>query len=328
MRIYVRTTAPEWLFGDRADVVSYTPQALDVGILQRDSLAMDLKKTLKACERFYSAAPAIIEREQSFIRDNEIKLIVGDIPPLCFEIATEAEIPSLAISNFTWDEIYRTYSTAYSGFAGIAEQVTEYYRQATLALILPYPCDMGMFPRREAIPWVARASRLTKKQARAHFALPAATKIVLLSFGGLGLERLPWDKFTSLRNFYFVATGNRQIEKGNLRILTERQDRYEDLVRAVDVIVTKPGYGIVADALAHRVPMLYTDRGEFPEYPRLVQALQDCATAEYIPQTKLLSGNLAPYLDALLSKPHNWLEVGLDGATAAAEKIIEFAHRA
>jgi UDP-N-acetylglucosamine:LPS N-acetylglucosamine transferase len=91
----------------------------------------------------------------------------------------------------------------------------------------------------------------------------------------------------------------------------------------VDAIVTKPGYGIVADAIAHQLPMLYTDRGEFPEYPRLVEALNDCATAEFIPQSELLSGNIAPYLQTPLQKPPNWPEVPLNGAQVAAGKILE-----
>jgi hypothetical protein len=86
--------------------------------------------------------------------------------------------------------------------------------------------------------------------------------------------------------------------------------------------VTKPGYGIVADVISHQVPMLYTDRGEFPEYPRLVEALHDCATTEYLPQSELRSGNLGPYLERLLSKPPHWPDIQLNGANVAAETII------
>ena len=79
-----------------------------------------------------------------------------------------------------------------------------------------------------------------------------------------------------------------------MRFLPEAQRNYEDLVRAVDVVVTKPGYGIVADVISHQVRILYTERGEFAEYPHLVQALDECATAEFIPQEQLLSGNMDP----------------------------------
>ena len=93
-------------------------------------------------------------------------------------------------------------------------------------------------------------------------------------------------------------------------------------MRASDAIITKPGYGIVADVLAHQSPVLYTDRGEFPEYPRLVEALRDYATAEFIPQEELLAGDLTSHLERLLSKTPNWPDVELNGAAIAAEKII------
>ena len=50
--------------------------------------------------------------------------------------------------------------------------------------------------------------------------------------------------------------------------------RYEDLVRAADVVVTKPGYGIIAECLANDTALLYTDRGRFIEYDVLVAAMR------------------------------------------------------
>ena len=89
---------------------------------------------------------------------------------------------------------------------------------------------MSIFPRRQEIPWIARTSRLTKEEARTKFGLPHNAKIILLSFGGLGLDRLPWDRFKRLGDFYFVATGDRGMTDGNLCILPDAQSHYEDLV--------------------------------------------------------------------------------------------------
>ncbi|MBI3063784.1 MAG: hypothetical protein HYY82_02490 [Deltaproteobacteria bacterium] len=320
LRIHVRTTAPAWLF---PQPVLHHSQSIDVGIGQQDSLAMGLAETLAQCRALHNSFPKLIDQEITFIKSAQIKLVVGDIPPLCFEIAARASVPSVAVTNFTWDVIYRAYLREYPDFLPVVEEIENFYGKAALALTLPYPCEMNVFPHREPIPWLARFSPLSKDQARAKFKLPASATIILLSFGGLGLERLPWERIRRLREYFFVATGKTEMSIGNLLILPDEQRQYEDLVRAVDVIVTKPGYGIVADAIAHRLPMLYTDRGEFPEYPRLVEALRDCATAEFIPQSELLSGNIAPYLQTLLQKPPNWPAVPLNGAEVAAEKIIK-----
>jgi L-arabinokinase len=284
---------------------------------------MDLDGTLSACQALQGSVPRLIEQEIDFVKKHQVSLILGDVPPLCFEIAAQASIASVAIANFTWSWIYRAYIKSHPAFRSIVEQMEALYRRATLALTLPYPGGMDVFPRQESLPWVARASPLSKEEARRAFHLPQFATIVLLSFGGLGLDRLPWEKLENLRDFFFLTTGAAKQEIDNVLRLPDAQRSYADLVRAADVVVTKPGYGIVADALSHQVPMLYTERGEFAEYPRLVQALGECATAEFIPQDQLLEGNLAPYLTRLLERKPNWPAVPLDGAEVAAAKILE-----
>lgn len=283
---------------------------------------MDLDGTLRACQSLHKSVPRLIEQETNFVREHQIRLILGDIPPLCFEIAMRASVDSVAIANFTWSEIYRAYIKNCPGFKPLIEEMEGFYRNATLALTLPYPCGMDVFPRQEPIPWVARTSPLTKQEARKSFRLPQSATLVLLSFGGLGLERFPWSNLQEMSEFFFVTTGKSKQEINNVRFLSGAQRKYEDLVRAVDVVVTKPGYGIVADVISHQVRVLYTNRGEFAEYPHLTRALNEYATAEFIPQDRLLSGNLVPYLTRLLSKKENWSSVPLDGAEMAAAKIL------
>jgi UDP:flavonoid glycosyltransferase YjiC (YdhE family) len=321
LNLQVRTTAPAWLFPAG---VAYSHQAMDVGIVQRDSLWMNLEETLQSCRALFAEVPELIQRELEFIRAQDVRLIVGDIPALCFETAARAGLASVALGNFSWDQIYRSYLDEHPGFSSVIERFERWYAKATLALTLPHACDMDALPRREHIPWIARFSAFEKNLARKKFSLPGSATIVLLSFGGFGFDRLPWNKLKSLEDYLFITTGKQKKIDGNVFTVPEVQHQYEDLVRAVDVIVTKPGYGIVADAIAHRVPMLYTERGDFPEYPRLVQALADCATAEFIPQAELLSGNLEPYLNRLLHRPPHWPAVELNGAEVAAAKILAF----
>lgn len=317
--IHVRSTAPEWLFHDSVRV---SRQSIDVGIVQRDSLDLNIPETLRACQDLHVRFPELIQQETAYLKTHDVGLIVGDVPPLCFEIAARLSIPSVAVTNFTWNWIYRSYASEYPAFLPLVEEMEGFYGKATLALTLPYPCNMDVFPRRAAIPWIARRSGLTKEQARKAFALPQDARLVLLSFGGFGLKRLPWARLRELREFLFVATGKSAELDDNVRILSEMQPHYEDLVCAADVVVTKPGYGIVADAIAHQVPVLYTDRGDFPEYLRLANALSECAVADYIPRRELLRGNLAPYLHRLLEKEHSWPVVSLDGGSVAADRIL------
>jgi L-arabinokinase len=255
-----------------------------------------------------------------------IELIVGDIPALAFEIADRAAIPSIAITNFSWSWIYRAYLEKYRGFLPLIEKMEAFYRKASLALALPYACDLSVFPVTEAIPWITRTSPLSKEEARNKFALPQSASIVLLSFGGLGLERLPWKKLQELQDYHFIATGKRPQRAGNLSLLPEMQRDYCDLLRAADMMIAKPGYGIVADILAHQIPVLYLERGDFPESAFLVRALDELSTAEFLSADDLLSGNIAPQLTRLGARQPNWPVVALNGAEIAAEKLLGFAN--
>jgi hypothetical protein len=221
LTVHVRTTAPEWLF---PTTVRCSRQSIDAGIVQRDSLTMDLEATIGACRSLQDNAARTIENELAFIRAHDVRLIVGDIPPLCFEIAARAAIPSVAVTNFTWDGIYGAYLEAHPNFAPLIDQMAKWYARTTLALILPYPCNMDAFPRREPIPWLTRVSTLEKEAARKQFGLPAVGTIVLLSFGGLGLQHLPWGELKRLRDYVFVTTADERKIDGNVVIVTELAD--------------------------------------------------------------------------------------------------------
>ena len=73
----------------------------------------------------------------------------------------------------------------------------------------------------------------------------------------------------------------------------------------------RPGYGIVADCLANRVAVLFTERGPFREYDVLAQALPRLGQARFVPRADLLAGALGPHLDALLQSPAELAAAGL-----------------
>lgn len=322
LKIHIRSRAPKRFFETLGFPVFYHPGSVDVGFLQKDSLEMDVEGTLRACQAIHEQTPRLLEEELGFVQRERVRLILGDIPPLCFEVAARASLPSVAIANFTWDWIYRSYLPERGLFLPLIEKMEGFYRRAALALSLPFSCDLGVFSQRIPIPLIARVSPLSQEEARRRFDLPLSAKIILVSFGGYGLERMPWERLQRLGDFFFVSTAAAPKKGKNFLLLPEALPNYVDLVRAADVVVGKPGYGIVADVIAHRTALLYTSRGQFPEYPFLVEALNQWATSEFIPQEALLNADMGPYLMRLLEKSPNWPAVRLDGAEVAAEKIL------
>jgi hypothetical protein len=99
---------------------------------------------------------------------------------------------------------------------------------------------------------------------------------------------------------------------------------YVALLAACDAVFTKPGYGIVTEAIAQRTRVLYTDRGDFPEYPFLTQWLHAHAPAAYVPSAILGTDRGADAvregLEALFAQPSLWPETG-EGAARVAELV-------
>jgi L-arabinokinase len=115
--------------------------------------------------------------------------------------------------------------------------------------------------------------------------------VVLLSFGGFEIRGIDFGRVERLDEFQFLTTQPLPYPVGNVRMAALDGLRYEDLVAQADVVITKPGYGIVSECLANRVPVLYTARGDFAEYDRLVEGLQRFGVCGFIGNDDLLAGN-------------------------------------
>jgi hypothetical protein len=97
---------------------------------------------------------------------------------------------------------------------------------------------------------------------------------------------------------------------------------YEDIVRAVDVVVSKPGYGIIAECVANDTSLLYTSRGLFAEYDVLVAGMPDVLRSRFIDHDRLFAGDWGPALNALMAQPPPAGRAGVDGAEVAADILL------
>ena len=103
----------------------------------------------------------------------------------------------------------------------------------------------------------------------------------------------------------------------------DRGFRYEDLVKAVDVVVSKPGYGIISECIANDTALLYTSRGDFREYPVLVEEMPKYLRCAYISHEEFFLGRWSEQLDRVLTQPSPPLVAPTHGAHVAAELILE-----
>ncbi|MBI5069090.1 MAG: hypothetical protein HZB56_12710 [Deltaproteobacteria bacterium] len=296
--------------------LAFRRAACDVGLRQLDALRIDEPGSAAACAAFDAGWEARVAEEETWLRSSGARLAVCDVPALPFEAAARAGVPAVGLANFSWDWIYRHLAVRQPALLASAERAARAYRQAPLLLSLPFAGDLSAFPRREEVGLVVRRPRTPRAEGRRRLGLdgrPAA----LLSFGGIGLPSLRREALGGEGEISWLLP--EELPPARLAALGLT---YPDVVGAVDAVVTKPGYGIAADCIGAGTRMLYTGRGDFPEYPVMVRELPRWLAVRHLPGEELLSGRLAEPVRRLLEQPVPVPPGPLDGAQRAAERLL------
>lgn len=328
---YLRTSVPEWFFQQTLNGRSafhYAGVVVDVGVVQQNVFRPAKKKTLQAFEQFWTGRKSLREQEVEFCKGRNLSLIVADIPPLAFEIADRLEIKSIGVANFSWDWIYRPYVEKYSQFAYLIEEIRAAYNKASMVLRLPFSGELSAFPEGRDLPLVTRV--WTKSRSFVHQALKLDDRrpIVLITFGGFDVDNLVFRNLEKIPGYAFVTVSPVSgmipgITHINEAQLLEWGITMPDLINASDIVVGKPGYGMVSECIANRKPFVYTSRGDFAEYPPLVKEMKKYLPCVFIPHEDLFSGKWCDYLERAISLPWPRNTLRIDGAAEAAERILE-----
>jgi hypothetical protein len=337
--VIVGTASNRWLF----DLTLRTPVEFhtiecDTGVVQLDSLRPDPDATLARAAAFYADWPALVKREADFLRHAHADLVVADIPPLACAAAHAADVPAVALGNFTWDWIYEDYLPHGQAWPDFLSVIHNAYRRTTHVLRLPMS---GGFAAMDPsvivdVPLVARHARHAPKDTRTVLGLPLGLPLVLMSFGGYGLGGFSIEGL-DLSGYGVVTTRHvgvrSQPHQGQPAVFAIDEGalyragfRYEDLVAACEVVVSKPGYGIIAECAANGAALLYTSRGRFAEYDVLVASMPALVRSRFIPQDDLFAGRWQRHVAALLAEPQPAPLPVTNGAEIAADFILKHVH--
>ncbi len=316
------TTAPRWLLESYIQgSFIHRPRAFDVGVIQSDSLSMDKEATLEKVQQIRSAERSIIAGEVNFIRTNRVGLILADIPPLATKIAASAEIPCWMMSNFGWDFIYRDWG---GEFVEIADWISECYRACDRLFRLPFHEPMSAFPNITDVGLTGGTPSYSIEQLRENFALTTPTdKTVLLTFGGLGLQQIPYDALSQFPDWQFITFDNLAPDLPNLLKVAGHEYRPVDFMPLCGRVVSKPGYSTFAEATRLSIPIVSLTREDFAEAPVLLEGIQNYAYHQILTPGEFFEGNWE-FLNSSPQPPRQSQRVAIDGAEAIAQTIVSY----
>jgi len=298
---------------------------LDIGLVQRDSLQFDLEATLGALTTLYHQRDQVIKAEVDFLLKHQVQAVVSDIPFLVFNASADCGLPGIGIGNFTWDWIYEAYQTKDDRWQPLVDWIKESYRKCNLFLQLPMHGDCSVCSPIQDVPLIARKTKRDRREIRATLGLGPEHKAYLISFYSLPLSADAMTRIESIEDcmFYYKHPLKYRLENG--RSLDHFDLSYADAVAAMDGVITKPGYGIVADCMANRTPIIYSDRGFFPEYEILVAEIERNLGGVFLPSADLYAGRWEAAIRLLEEQSRKFTEINICGAKVCAEIILDTA---
>lgn len=316
------TTAPRWL------LESYIPgdfivrsRAFDVGVIQSDSVNMDLDATLKKLQEIRKKQSFLIASEVDFLRLNRVGLILADIPPLMAPLAKAAGIPCWMMSNFGWDFIYRPWG---GQFVEMADWIGDCFSQCDRLFRLPLHESMSAFPHITEAGLTGGDPRYPVEELMATFGLTAPKeKTILLTFGGLGLQGIPYKNLQRFPDWQFITFDQTAPELPNLVKVSGHHYRPVDLMPVCGRIISKPGYSTFSEALRLEVPLVSLMREGFAESPLLLEGIQDYGTHQIINPAQFFESDWQ-FLHQSPLPPRKSESLAKDGSQAIAQAVVDY----
>lgn len=299
-------------------------ETLDVGVVQQGSLRMDIAETLRRLQELQGRRNDLLQREAAALIRDRIDLVVADISPLACAAAQLAGIPAVAVGNFSWDWIYEPMVEIEPGFVPIIDQMRRDYSSASL-LKLPFSPDMHQFASVEEMPLVARPGSADPAAVRQALGIADKLRLGLVSFGGFGIDGIDIPALARLKGWHFITEQPFPDGVANVIRLEPGRFAYPDLVRAADLVIGKPGYGIVSEVIANRTRMVWASRGPFREEPCLVDGLERYVPCCEIDETSLLAGHWGEAIDAVMAQPWPQAAIDSNGAEVVSHRLLELA---
>ena len=297
--VVVRTGRPAEFMGRSLPGVEVLRGENDPGVVM-DGAVVDRDRTLAAVEQWIVSSEDYAGAERAFLREREIDLVLSDIAPQPFLVAEELGILSLGISNFTWHLIY----SHLFGKTEVVDRIAEAYRAAGGALLLPLHEPMEVFCDRREVGLVVRAVTRDRATIRRLCGLSEGEPLIYLG-GGQSLDPAVLQGVRSRFHGCTLLTPSWIDIPGTIRIPAGETET-QDWIAACDLVVSKPGYSTISEALCAGVPMALFRREGFAEDDYLIGGVERQRVGREISMAAVLDGSWADDLDSLMGLRENF----------------------
>jgi len=315
-RFLIRCSLPEEEIRDRLDFsfeLDATP--VDVGVVQKNAIEEDVGASIAQLRQWVGEMDRHVQREALLLQRFQPSVVISGISPLAFPAARASGVVGIGIATLDWGGIYSCWlGQDDSAVAMLAAA----YGVCDLLLTPPMAMDMAFFPERQAIPLIA--------EFPARHAVKCAgngKRRALVLFGGSDQPPFDMHALARMPDWHFLVPHAPSHCPENVeRIDFHNAIRPVDVMPHVDVVVCKPGYGVLSECWRTATPIAWVERPAFPEFPMLKGWLEQSFPAFGMNHPDFRRGEWLPALEGARTCPRRFPELIEDGAGIAADIIL------
>ena len=220
-----------------------------------------------------------------YFKTKEFDLIISDIAPQPFLLAKKLDLPSIAISNFTWLDIYQ--NPVFN--RGDLDALWKAYREASLGLLLPFNLENTVFCSAMEANLVSRPPTRSKQQMRELLGLDPDERIIYLATG-FSLRNPFLQEWTDRSDSMFILGGQHEIIHPNVIAVPLSDPEGQDYIGCSDVAIIKLGYSSVSEAIRSHVPILGIDFPQTAETKRMKKVVEELGVGQCITSEEFFQG--------------------------------------
>lgn len=274
-RTLLRTTVPASFFMDRLSIpwdVSAVQQ--DVGCIQDGPLTIDVDATWREHERFRATWPDRLQTELAAMQAARPDLVLADTPYLALAAGKQAGIPTVALVSLTWDLVLSELRPpSHIDREALMQSIRRAYAQTDLALRMTPAPKIDAFDNTVDIGPIAEPVAPERAQLAQALGLAPNERTVLVGFGGIPLASIPFTEIERLEGYRFLFDGPTPPDSRRIMSIRSLPFAFKTLLASVDIVMTKPGYGTIVEAVALHTPVVYVRRYNFADEQALVDYL-------------------------------------------------------
>ncbi|MDR2507224.1 MAG: hypothetical protein LBD67_04420 [Candidatus Accumulibacter sp.] len=282
----------------RFDLIS---SASDFGCVMKDATSIDAEKTAEAYRLLHADWERRLDEETAFLASLQPDLALTNVAYLPLAGAKRAKIPAVSMCSLNWADLFGHFFGKRAWAAPIHHQILSAYNDADVFFRITPGMPMKRLTRARSVAPVAILGEDRRAELKERLRCGNNGKIILIAFGGIE-KRLPAARWPLSPERRWIIPQSWNIERPDMTPFETLGWNFTDLLRSVDAVLTKPGYGTFAESACNGTATLFLKRNDWPEQKPLIDWLKANARCQEIAPDALREGKFDETLTALWSQ--------------------------